>query len=195
MLSMRVKSFFALTLVLAALPAIADERPDVGANLVVQSVADALRDFTNADGAFMPAGLLKETLNKDDLATIIQYPTDEVVVLTLSGEQIRQAFERSVSLYPQANKSFLQISGFEVTFRKAGPPNQRIVSVTASGSPLQDGRTYSVAMPSLLAKGGLGYFKIWDDLKPTKTFPNTTLEDVLKGKRATEGTPRWTAQG
>lgn len=188
-------STLALVLALASSVLAADEKPDVGANAAAQAAADEIRTFASADVAFLGAGFLKGTFSKDDLATLLQYPTDEVVVLNLTGTQIRQALERSVSLYPQPNQSFLQVSGLDVQFKKSAAPNSRIASVTVSGAPLVDGKTYSVAMPSLLAKGGLGYFKIWDDAKITRRFENRTMESVLKGKKATEGTPRWTAQG
>lgn len=185
----------ALILALATSAFAADDKPDVGANLSAQAAADEIRSFAGADIALLGAGLLKPTYSKDDLATLLQYPTDEVVVLNLTGSQIRQALERSVSLYPQPNQSFLQLSGLEVTFKKSAAPNSRIVSATLSGVPLADGKTYSVAMPSTLAKGGLGYFKIWDDAKIARQFQGKTLETVLKGKRANEGSPRWIAQG
>ena len=185
----------ALIIALAAGVFAADDKPDVGANSVAQAAADEIRAFAGADIAFLGAGFLKASFSKDDLATVLQYPTDEVVIINLTGEQIRQALERSVSLYPQPNQSFLQLSGVEVTFKKASAPNNRVTTVSVNGSPLVDGKTYSVAMPSLLAKGGLGYFKIWDDAKVARKFEGKTLESVLKGKKATEGSPRWTAQG
>lgn len=193
MLSMRAP-LTALVFVLASALVAADEKPDVGPNLAAQSAADEIRSAAGADAAFLGAGFLKDTFSKDDLGSMLQYPTDEIVVLSLTGDQIRQALERSVSLYPQPNQSFLQISGIDVVFKKAGAPNSRIVSVNVGGSPLSDGKTYSVAMPSLLAKGGLGYFKIWDQAKVAKRVERS-LESVLKGKRANEGSPRWTAQG
>lgn len=193
MLRMRA-SLTALVFVLATALVAADEKPDVGPNLVVQSAADEIRSAAGADAAFLGAGFLKDTFNKDDLGSMLQYPTDEIVVLSLTGEQIRQALERSVSLYPQPNQSFLQLSGIDVVFKKTGAPNSRIVTATIGGTPLSDGKTYSVAMPSLLAKGGLGYFKIWEQAKVTKRV-SRTLESVLKGKRASEGSARWTAQG
>jgi 2',3'-cyclic-nucleotide 2'-phosphodiesterase (5'-nucleotidase family) len=186
--------FAALILVLASALAVADERPDVGPNLAVQSAADEIRSAAGADAAFIGAGFLKDNFSKDDLSTMLQYPTDEVVVLNLSGDQIRQALERAVSLYPQANQSFLQISGIDVTFKKSAAPNSRIVTVSIGGNPLSLTNTYTVAMPSLLAKGGLGYFKIWEQAKIAKRL-DKSVESVLKGKRATEGSARWTAQG
>lgn len=167
---------------------------DVGANGPAQSAADVLKDFAGSDGAFLAAGLLKTTFDKDNLATMLQYPSDGVVVLNLTGAQIRQAFERSVSFYPQPNTSFLQISGFDVTFKKGAPPDQRIVSVNTSSGKLDEGKTYSIAMPMSLAKGGLGFFKIWDRAKIAKTFDNKTMEDVLAGKKVSETQPRWSAQ-
>ncbi len=169
--------------------------PEAGAHQPSQAAADVLKQFAGADGAFMAAGLVKETYQKDNLASLLQYPTDDIVVLTLTGAQIKQAFERSVSLFPQPNTSFLQISGFEVTFNKSNAPDARIVSVTVGGAPLDVTHEYKVAMPSSLGRGGLGYFKIWDKSKITKTFDKTTVESVLKDKKYVETAPRWTAQG
>ena len=158
-----------------------------------QAAADVLRDFASADGAFLAAGLVKESVQPNDLSTLLLYPSDEVVVVSLKGSQIRHALEKAVSLYPQQNSSFLQVSGFEVTFSKSAAPGQRIVSITAGGSKLDDSRTYTIAMPTTLGRGGLGYFKIWDKSKITKTY-DQTVESVLKGKKLTDTSPRWVAQ-
>ncbi|HEY0866911.1 MAG TPA: 5'-nucleotidase [Fimbriimonas sp.] len=186
-----------LGLCLFTLNAFAAESPELGAHIASQAAADALRSHVNSDGAFLAAGLVKQNFQADRLESILQYPTDEVVVLNLTGAQIRKAFERSLSLYPQPNTSFLQISGFEVTYNKSGLPNQRVVSVTAGGSELQDGKTYSVAMPSSLGRGGLGYFKIWDksNIDQARTPAGVTVESVLRGKSVSQSSPRWVAQG
>ncbi|CAN5514608.1 hypothetical protein BH11ARM2_BH11ARM2_36760 [soil metagenome] len=178
---------------LAATLAFAQGSPETSAHLPSQAAADALRAAAGTDAAFLAAGLVKEG-GKDDLATILQYPTDEVVVVSLTGAQVRQALERSLSLFPQPNGSFLQLSGFEVVFSKSAAPNTRVVSVTASGVKLDDSKTYTVAMPANLGRGGLGYFRIWDKSKIVKTLPGATLESVLKGKRYVDTSPRWVAQ-
>lgn len=173
--------------------ALVGDGPGTGAHLPSQAAADVIREFAGADGAFLAAGLIKEGPTRtDSLASILQYPADEIVLVHLRGSQIRQAFERSVSLYPQSNSSFLQISGFEVSFSKSASPGQRIMSVMAGSSKLDDERTYSVAMPNTLGRGGLGYFKIWDKSKIAKTLEQT-VEAVLKGKRYVETQPRWSA--
>ncbi|HXG23416.1 MAG TPA: hypothetical protein VNJ09_02585, partial [Chthonomonadales bacterium] len=38
---------------------------------------------------------------------------------------------------------------------------KRVVSVRVGGVPVQDTRSYTIAMPSPLANGGVGYYKIW----------------------------------
>lgn len=179
---------------LAALPAFAQAGPDTGGHGPSQAAADALRAYAGADGAFLVAGIIRPSAAREDLATLLQYPTDGLVVLGLTGAQIRQAFERSVSLYPLANSSFLQISGFEVTFNPAAAPNRRVTSILAGGSRLDDTRTYNVAMPSTLARGAMGYFKIWEKAKVVRDYPNVTVESILKDKAASDLPSRWTAR-
>ena len=169
----------------------ADDGPDLGAHSPSQSAADVIKEYAGSDGAFLAAGILKKNFQKDNLASLLQYPTNTVIVLSLSGSQIRAAFERSLSLYPQSNESFLQISGFEVTFRKNGPSENRIVSITVGTSKLEDSKSYTIAMPSTLAHGGLGYFKIWENAKTVKTLDQKTIEEVLRGKAAVDTSPRW----
>lgn len=181
-----------LPLVLLA-SAFAQNKAEIEAYSPAQAAADVLRDVAGTDGAFLAAGMIKSSFQPDNLASLLEFPNDEIVVVALTGAQLKQAFERSVSLYPQPNSSFLQISGFEVTFSPSAPPNARIKSVTAGGAPLEDGKSYTIAMPVTLARGGYGYFKIWDRSKIVSNVPNTTVEKALTGKRAVETRPRWVA--
>lgn len=187
----RIGGFVGLTLVLAGT---AFAGPGNEAYGPAQSAADVLRSAAGADACFLPAGMVREVASPDNLAAILQYPTDELAVVDLKGAQIRAALERSVSLYPSSSTGFLQLSGIEATFSRSAPVDKRIVSVTVGGSRLDDGRTYSVAMPVSLARGGYGYFKIWDKNQIVRTLDNTTLESLLKGKRASESGSRWTIQ-
>lgn len=159
-----------------------------------QAAADILRSAVGADACFLPAGMVKDSFSADNLASLLQYPSDEVAVVDLKGSQIRVALERSVSLYPSASTGFLQLSGIDVTFSKSAPVDKRITSVSVGGMKLDDARSYSVAMPVSLARGGYGYFKVWERTQITRTLEGETLESLLKGKRAAETSPRWTVQ-
>jgi 2',3'-cyclic-nucleotide 2'-phosphodiesterase (5'-nucleotidase family) len=182
-------------LMLVSVMAFGQDGPQVSAHSASQAAADAIRDFAGTDAAFLAAGLVNKTFDKDNLASLALYPTDGIAVLNLTGAELKQALERSVSLYPQPNEAFLQLSGIEAVFSKNAAPGQRIVSVTVNGTKLDEKRTYTVAMPASLAQGGLGYFKIWNTSKIAKTFDKATLGSVLKGKRSTDTSSRWSAVG
>ena len=165
---------------------------DTGANLPAQAAADVLKTAAGADGAFIASGMLKADYDKtQDLASTLLYPEDQLTLVKLTGKQVKLALERSVSLYPQPNTSFLQLSGFEATFNRNLSDGKRILTVLVNGSALSPTSTYLVAMPSRLAEGGYGYFKIWDKPNIVKTIPNLTLGAALKGKPYTDSSPRW----
>lgn len=165
--------------------------PDTEAHAPSQVAADLMREAAGAEVAFLPAGLIKQKFDSNDLSTLVRYPKDEIAVLSLTGAQIRKALERSVALYPSPSDSFLQLSNMEVTFRKKGEPDSRIISVTLGKAPLDDKRTYSVAVPTTLARGGLGYYKVWDKSNIKTTLEKVTLEVILSGKASKESASRW----
>jgi hypothetical protein len=172
----------AVSLLLVFACAIAFGADDFGskAHPSVQAAADYVRSAAGTDVAFIPAGMLKEG-NANDLATWLQHPGDEIVVVSLRGSELTAALERSVANYPLANSGFLQLSGLQVTFSPSRPPESRVIELLVGGSAVDSARQYEVAMPTSLAYGSLGYFKIWDRSN-IKRKTGTTLEAALKGK-------------
>ncbi len=157
-----------------------------------QTMADAIQSAAGTDAAFFAAGLVKEG-SRGDLAAQVQYPSDEIIILKLSGAQIKDALERSISLHPSANPAFLYTAGMEVTFNAKNAPDSRITSVTINGSAMNATATYRVAMPGSLARGGLGYFSVWDKKHIESTVQGATVESALKGKSVSPSTSRWRA--
>lgn len=129
-------------------------------------IADALRAVDSADIAFLPAAAFTETTvrrgsaSADDLLRALNYRDDTVAIVKLTGAQLRKALEHGLSLYPQKNAAFLQVSGLSVTVDPA-TREKRVVSVRVGRSALDESKTYTVAMPMPLASGGLAYFKVW----------------------------------
>lgn len=154
-----------------------------------QNAADLIRSQAGADGAFFTAAYIKQNYNPKDLASLMTYPTEGIVVLKLKGSQIRAAFERSASLYPQQNVGFLQISGFSVTIDPSAA--KKIGAITTDSGPLDDKKDYSIAMPALLGRGGMGYISIWNKGMISRTLEGVTLESVLKGKAESPSSSRW----
>src|SRR5690606_18172248 len=83
-----------------------------------------------------------------------------LVVLELSGEQIRQVLEQQFThntparirqslLVPSADLAF--------AFDRYAPPGRRIVDLKLSGEPVDPGRTYRVTVNNFLVSGGDGF--------------------------------------
>lgn len=166
------------------------EAPDRGAFGPGQAAADLVREAAGADIAFLPAGMMFHEFAGDDLAKLLKYPTETIHVSKLSGAVIKQALNRSVSLFPSPNHAFLQVSGLEVTFDPRKPAGERVVSVTVNGRALDLNAQYEVAMPISLARGGYTYFNEWDRSAIVRNL-EVSLESVLKGKKPGAQTPRW----
>ena len=156
-----------------------------------QADADIVLQGSGADIAMLPAGMMVPDFKGNDLSKLFRYPGDAIVVSKLSGKQILSALERSVSLYPSPNSSFLQIAGMTVTFDPSKPANQRIVSVKVGDKPFDARKDYRVVMPISLARGGYGYFSTWDKKAIVRTLDGVTLATLMIGKKSTPQTPRW----
>lgn len=125
------------------------EESDIG-NLF----ADALRSEAESDVAFIHAGSLRKDLPAGDVRVVDlldAYPfVDDVIVKTLTGEQLRRVFEQSLSL----ERGLLQVSGLTIRYDLRKPPGHRLVAVERDGAALRDAERLSVAAPGFLAEGG-----------------------------------------
>lgn len=173
-------------------------------NPVAQTIVEAMRSATGADLALLGAAFFNESasvpsagFSADDLIKALAHPDDEVVVLSLRGEQILQALERALELYPQKNNAFLQISGAEVRFDPKAAAGKRVVSVSIAGGRLDPNRVYKVATTAPMARGALGYFRIWTRDQITQSTGRTladTIRDYTKWQRSLLSQPAWIAQ-
>src|SRR5262249_26307575 len=131
-------------------------------------IADALlKADSAAEAALIAASSFNDTtlrrgsVNVDDVIKALAYRTDRIAVVKLTGAQVKKALLYGLSLYPQRNSAFLQVAGISATIDGSAPEEKRVVSVRIGGSPLEEKKTYLVAMPSPLAGGALNYQKIW----------------------------------
>lgn len=162
--------------------------------------ADALCDVSRAPIALMPAVSFKDgTINagpfdRSALAALLQLPDESWAVSSLTGRQLRAALERSVSRAPLPNGGFLQVAGLTFNYDPAGPRDQRIKNILVSGTPLADTTQYEVAMPLSLAKGGAGYFQIFDSSAIVRQG-NTPVVDAILTFAKAKGHVSYTGQG
>lgn len=185
-------TIFALTFALSA--ASWASNPEVESHGPSQAAADVLRETAGADIAFLAAAMVKPLASVSDLSQLLVYPTDTLSVVKLSGAEVRMALERSVSLSPLPSSAFLQLSGIAATYSKSAPADKRITDVMVGNSKLDNAKSYNVAMPTTLARGGLGYFKVWSRDAITRTLDGQSLESILQGRPMKSTSDRWTAQ-
>ncbi|WP_082786715.1 choice-of-anchor I family protein [Sporosarcina psychrophila] len=85
-----------------------------------------------------------------------------LATMEITGAEIKEAFELSVSTYPAESGGFLHVSGAKVEFDSSKPAGQRVVSINYQNSDgtytaVEDAKTYTVATNAFTAKGGDGY--------------------------------------
>lgn len=155
-------------------------------------VSDAMRTQAQAQLALVPASYLKAVvipagpIDSARQEAMLSYPEDRLVVITLSSDQVRAALERSASLQPLPNKGFLQVSGLGFWFDAGAPAGRRVVRILgADGRALEAAARYRVAMPHSLARGALGYFRIFNGSPVTET--NKTMLAALGQYLAAQG--------
>lgn len=162
--------------------------------------ADALCQVSGAGIAFVPAVAFKDgVINPGpfDLAAVaalLQKPGETWAVAQLKGGQILAALERSLSRLPLPNLAFLQVAGLVVTYDPRAPRDARVKQVLVGGGPLSEAETYEVAMPLSLAKGGAGYFQIFDASSIVRQG-NQGLASVVFGFASEKGHVSYTGQG
>jgi len=133
-------------------------------------IADTKREWAGADVGLMNGGGIRtDTLyfpdaTASDPATVTaRWPQqvmpfgNTVVVLEVTGEQLRAALENGVSKVEDGAGRFPQVSGMTYTWNPDNDAGNRIVSATVGGDPLDDGATYSLATNNFVSGGGDGY--------------------------------------
>jgi 2',3'-cyclic-nucleotide 2'-phosphodiesterase (5'-nucleotidase family) len=115
-----------------------------------------------------------------DVLQTLQYHDDPIVVVEVTGSQIVKALERSVSISPQRNLGFLQVSGISFGFAPGAKSFARVSSVSVDGAAVSADTRYRVAMTSALANGDYGYFTVWGGALKPVTNGQTIAQAVTK---------------
>jgi 2',3'-cyclic-nucleotide 2'-phosphodiesterase (5'-nucleotidase family) len=168
-------------------------------------IADAIKEYLDkneeaVDLVIMNAGGIRYNKNErptgiyplgDYTAGMIAeiLPFSNIIVITyISGKDIKEIFEHSVSALPDAQGRFLQVSkGFKVVINTANTaevlnseedtiviPGNRVMSLKLNGEPLKDSRIYKVASTDYIAYGGDNYLTL-------KNLKNEQRKNVLIG--------------
>ncbi len=127
-------------------------------------ITDMMRHATSADVAILNSGSLRSdavlpagVIRMKDFVAMLPM-CDALVVLEMSGAQLRVALENGVSQYPRLEGRFPQVSGVSFTFDASLPPNSRIVGdIKVGGHVALPHATFKVAVKEYMSKGKDGY--------------------------------------
>ena len=125
--------------------------------------ADAIRADAHADVALMNGGSIRGDrvypagpLTRRTL--IAMHPFGNVIcAIEVTGRVLLQALESGVSKLPAVAGQFPQVSGMRMTVDRDAPPHNRVHDVTIDGRPLDPAKTYTLALPDFVLKGGDDY--------------------------------------
>jgi len=128
-------------------------------------VADIMRVNMRADIALLNSGTLRAdaiiaagSIRMRDLISILPM-LDELCLLQLTGDQVKNVLENSVSMYPRLEGRFAQVSGVTFTFDASRPGGDRIIegSIRVGEELLDPTRNYKVTNLNYLRQGKDGY--------------------------------------
>ena len=142
--------------------------------------ADILRDEMDAEIAFVNAGALRKDLPQGDvpLADLMDsFPFhDEVVILEMTGAQIMNVLEQSLTL----ERGMLQLAGPKVRYHKGKSTGRRVYTVEMGRYPLKLTQTYKVATIEILAQGGDLFTAFKEAKRLTPRGSQITFAELLK---------------
>lgn len=87
-------------------------------------------------------------------------PYDESLMLVsfkLTGAEIQEAMENSVSEMARLSGRFLLVSGLSYVFDASAPAGARVKEIRVGGAPLVRDRDYKVVVNRFIAEGGDAY--------------------------------------
>jgi 5'-nucleotidase len=147
-------------------------------------VADVMRAHSGADVAIQNRGGLRTDLAEGDVTRRCMFEllpfANDLVVLTLTGEELRETVRRCVE--GEAN-SVLEFSGMHVVVEPAtGEDGYRLVEVRVGELPLDPWGQYMVATNSFLAAGGDGFFALEREVEqaPSGVVLRELLEEHVR---------------
>ena len=126
-------------------------------------VADAIREAAGTDIVIMNSGSIRgdRVFAAGPLTrrTILaMHPFGNLICkLEMTGRVVLDALNSGVAKMPETAGQFPQVSGLRMTVDPKAPVGSRVTHVTVNGQPLDPNRTYTVATPDFVFKGGDNY--------------------------------------
>ena len=123
--------------------------------------ADAFRWAAKSDIAVVNGGGIRDDLPAGDVKkrnTMAIFPFGNTLrVAEIKGSVIREMLEHSVEFYPASFGGFLDVSGMTFSYDPSKPPKHRVAEILINGKPLDESKTYTIALVDFQTAGGDDY--------------------------------------
>lgn len=137
-------------------------------------ITDALVEYTEADIAIINGGSIRgethyvvnQRINRRDVISELPHRS-YAVVLNITGQQLKDAVEHSLTGINKGLGRFLQISKLNVIFDSKLPTGEKVISIKHNNVEIISTKMYKVAMSDYLANGGDDY-TMWQGAENVK---------------------------
>ena len=165
-------------------------------------VAEAMRQGVGAEVGLTNGGGIRgdrtyppgtELTRRDVLAELPFGNT--VVLMELSGADLRAALENGVSRVEDGAGRFPQVAGLTLVYDPAAPAGSRVVEVAVGGAPLDPAQVYTVATNDYMAGGGDGYASLGNGRQLIDAAAGTLMATMVMDYVESRGTVAPAADG
>lgn len=136
-------------------------------NLITDGMLDKAKEFNpNTVIALQNGGGIRAAINQGpitlgEVLTTLSFG-NTLATMTLTGAEILDTLEHSVSSAPKEFGGFLHVSGMKFTYDSSKPVGERVISVEVEEqegvyTPLDESKEYVIATNAFTAKGSEGY--------------------------------------
>lgn len=130
---------------------------DLVADSVFEACAAAKPDFAFVNSGGVRAPLPSGEITYDKLVEVQPFG-NTLIVMELTGAEVKAALEYGLSGLEEKQGRFLQVSrGFHYAFDGSRPVGSRLLTASWDGRTLEDERIYRVAINQYIANGGDGF--------------------------------------
>lgn len=139
-------------------------------------------DVALTNGGNIRTQLKAGDITKKDLFTMLPFP-NTLVVLDVTGEELKQALENGVSKVEEGAGRFPHVSGMSFSYDPKKPAGERVLEVKVAGQPLDLKKTYKLVTNDFLAAGGDGYTSLKKPQLNTGITMYTLVEEAFKQRK------------
>lgn len=147
-------------------PSVRNQELPIG-NLITDGMLDKAKEFNpNVVMAFQNGGGIRATINQGeitygDVLTTLPFG-NTLATMKLTGAEIKEALEHSVSQAPKESGGFLHVSGMKFTYDSTKAAGSRVVTMEVKNADgtytaIDTAKEYVIATNAFTAKGGDGY--------------------------------------